>query len=180
MPDMPQPGTPQAKVLALAIRMRPDLGPIGEQIADVYDPPDPSKLPPAAQAAIAQLQGQLQTLTQENQALHMDRAGRVLEQETKKEIEAMKTQSAKVLKQMDHITRVVVAQLQKQSRSTDQEAQLDAQRELTLLGFEHDQHERAHTAAHELAMRESAPIPDPSQVGPQSAPPAAGPAGAGV
>lgn len=164
MPDMPQPGTPSAKVLALAIRMRTDLGPIGGQIADVFDPPDPSNFPPAAQAAITQLQSQVTQLTTENQALHMDHAGRVVEQQTKLQIEQMKGENAKALAMIDRITKVVVAQLQKQSRSTDQEAQADAARELALLGFHHDQIDRAHDASHEFAMRESAPppIPDPA------------------
>jgi hypothetical protein len=76
--NLPQPGTPSAKVLALGIRMRPTLGPIGQQIADVFDPPDPSNLPPQAQAVVQQLQGQLQQLQQENATLLADRAGRVL------------------------------------------------------------------------------------------------------
>ena len=66
--DLPQPGTPAAKVLALGIRMRPTLGPVGQQIADVFDPPpaDPN-LPPQAQAAIQQLQAIAPKLSQQAQ-----------------------------------------------------------------------------------------------------------------
>ncbi len=161
MPNLPPPGAPQAKVLALAIRMRPDLGPIGEQIADVFDPPDPNGLPPAAQAAIAQLQGQLTAAQTELEALHMDRAGRVLEQQTKKEIEAMKAQNSIVLQHLKNLVDLVKAELAAKSRSTDQIAEQDASLLEAQLGFHHDQLDRAHEAAHELAMRESAPVIPP-------------------
>lgn len=155
MPNLPAPGSPQAKVLALGIRMRSDLGPIGRQIADVFDPPDPSNLPPEAQAIISQLKGQMQQLQQENTALHMDRAGRVLEQQTKKAIEEMKIDGAAKLadntKRWDYITRIVVAELAKGSKAETISAQLAANKELTLLGFDHDQIDRAHVAAHDLA-----------------------------
>lgn len=164
MPNLPQPQTPGAKVLALAIRMRPDLGPIGKQIADVFDPPDESQLPPEAQAIVQQLQAQVQELSQENQALHMDRAGRVLEQQTKLQIEQMKGDITKFQKNLDYITRIVVAQISAKSKADDRQAQLDAQRELDQLGFEHEKILSGHDSAHELAMRESAP-PEPQQPG---------------
>lgn len=149
---LPQPGTPAAKVLALGIRMRPTLGPIGQQIADVFDPPDPSNFPPQAQAAIQQLQGQLTQLQQENQALHMDRAGRVLEQQTKKEIEQMKGQNAVVLQHLKNLTDLIKAELGAKSRSTDQIAEQDASLLEQQLGLHHDQIDRAHDAAHDVAM----------------------------
>lgn len=151
-PNLPQPGTPAAKVLALGIRMRPTLGPIGQQIADVFDPPPTDNLPPEARAVVAQLQGQMQQLQQENAALHADRAGRVLEQQTKVHIEQMRSDVAKFEKHLDYITKVVVAQLAKQSKADETVAQMDAQKELTKLGLDHDQIDRAHDAAHEVAM----------------------------
>lgn len=151
-PNLPQPGTPAAKVLALGIRMRPTLGPIGQQIADVFDPPPTDNLPPEARAVVAQLQGQMQQLQQENAALHADRAGRVLEQQTKVHIEQMRSDVAKFEKNLDYITKVVVAQLAKQSKADATVAQMDAQKELTQLGLDHDQIDRAHDAAHEVAM----------------------------
>lgn len=162
MPNLPQPGTPSAKVLALAIRMRPDLGPIGEQIADVFDPPDPSNLPPAAQAAISQLQAKMQELLQENSALHMDRAGRVLEQQTKKEIEAMKQQGSLMLQHLKDLTDLIKAELGAKSRSTDAKAQADASRLETVLGFAHDAASQTmdHTHDHALADKQAANAKD--------------------
>jgi Phage P22-like portal protein len=139
------------KVLAKMIRMK-DLGQVGDDIANLLDPPDASNLPPEAQAQIAQLQGQLQQLTQENSALHMDRAGRVLEQQTKKEIEALKGQNAMVLQHIKTLGDLIGKELAAKSRSTDAIAERDASLLETQLGFNHDQVDRAHDAAHELAM----------------------------
>lgn len=150
--NLPAPGTPQAKVLALGIRMRPTLGPIGQQIADIFDPPPTDNMPPQAQAAIQQLQTQITQLTQELTALHADRAGRVLEQQTKIKLESMKQQGVIAGKQWDYITKVVIAELAKGSKADQIKAQLDAQKELALMGFDHDQIDRAHDAAHDVAM----------------------------
>lgn len=139
------------KVLAKLIRMK-DLGSAGEDIANLLDPPDASNLPPDAQAIVAQLQGQLNSALQELDTLHMDRAGRVLEQQTKKEIEAMKAQNAVVVKHLDNLTQLIKAELAAKSRSTDQIAEQDASLLESQLGFHHDQIARAHDSAHELAM----------------------------
>lgn len=145
-----QPGIAN-KVLARLIRMK-DLGSVGEDIANLLDPPEASNLPPEAQAIVANLQAQLQQVMQENSALHMDRAGRVLEQQTKKEIEAMKSQNSVVLQHLKNLTDLIKAELGAKSRSTDQIAEQDASLLEAQLGFHHDQIDRAHDAAHELAM----------------------------
>src|ERR1017187_5103141 len=78
------------KILALGIKLK-DIGPIGQAIQELLSPPDNMEgFPPAAQSAITQLQGQLQQLQTENSALHQDRAARVLEQNTKLQIEDKK------------------------------------------------------------------------------------------
>lgn len=78
-------GIPQPlanKILALGVKLK-GIGPIGDAIQELLDPPDPNNMPPQAQAAIAQLQSQLQQLQIENAALHQDRAARLVEQQTK-------------------------------------------------------------------------------------------------
>lgn len=122
--DLPAPGSPQGKVLALGIRMRPTLGPIGRQIADIFDPPDPSNLPPAAQAIITQLQGQLQQAQQESSALHMERAGKVLEQQTKLLMQQMKEDGANQREQLANDIKVLVAEIGAKSQDAQQRAQL--------------------------------------------------------
>lgn len=172
------------KVLAKLIRMK-DLGAVGEDIATMLDPPDPSNLPPEAQAAIAQLQGQLQQLSTENAALHADRAGRVLEQQTKVHIETLRNQNSVVLQHIKALADLIGKELAAKSRSTDAIAEQDASKLETVLGFAHDaasqtlDHHHDHQMAdktaqqaQDLATHQQAlqpppdqPQPDPSQAG---------------
>lgn len=137
------------RLIALSIKLR-QLGPIGDQMADILVPPpgDPAQTAQQLQAT----QAELQQLQQENAALHADRAGRVLEQQTKMALEQMKQRGAINQKQWDYITKVVVAELAKGSKEDAITAQLNADRELAELGFHHDQIDRSHDAAHEVAL----------------------------
>ena len=152
LPNLPQPGTPAAKVLALGIRMRPNLGPIGAQIADTFDPPDPSNLPPEAQAAIQQMQAQVTQLQQENQALHMDRAGRVLEQQTKLQIETMKTETQKQISQLQNDIKVLVAEIQAKSQDSAERVQMYKEFYLENHGAAHDFAMQQDQQAHDHAI----------------------------
>jgi Phage P22-like portal protein len=178
LPNLPVPPQIGQLILAKAIRMK-NLGATGEEIADLLDPPQQEKMPPAAQAAIAQMQAQMQQLQQENAALHMDRAGRVLEQQTKVQLEGMRGKAALDKGHFDNITRIIVAMLAAKSKATDQEAQQNAERELSLLGFGHDAaHDLAmavmqHAQAKDLASHQQAIQPPPALAnGTQGAPPA--------
>jgi hypothetical protein len=153
--NLPAPGTPQAKVLALGIRMRPTLGTFGKQIADVFDPPSPDNLPPEAQAIVSQMQGQIQQLTQENQALHMERAAKVLEQQTKLAVEDKKGQQLLNAKTIDYITQIVKAELAAKSKADATQAQLDADKELKMLGFQQDKATQAVDNQHDATMQHS-------------------------
>jgi hypothetical protein len=154
--NLPAPGTPPAKVLALAIRMRPTLGPIGKQIADVFDPPDPSNLPPEAQAAIQQMQAQLQALQQENAALHADRAGRVLEQQTKLTIEKSKQENENFRAQLTNDIKVLLAEITAKSQSASEREQMYAE-------FWMENHREDRDAAHEFALQKDQQRHDASQ-----------------
>lgn len=122
--NLPQPGTPQAKVLALGIRMRPTLGPVGQQIADVFDPPSADNLPPEAQALVSQLKGQLMQAQQELQALHMDRAGKVLEQRTKLLIQQMKEDGDNLRAQLANDIKILLGEIEAKAQSQSERAQL--------------------------------------------------------
>ena len=139
---LPMPGTPAAKVLALGIRMRPTLGPIGQKIADIFDPPDPSNLPPEAQAVVAQLQAQLQQAQQESSALHMDRAGKVLEQQTKILMEQMKQDGENNRAQLNNDIKVLLGEIAAKAQDANQRQQL--YQEFVKLN---------HVQAHEAAMQ---------------------------
>ena len=120
-----QPGSLGAKVIAKGIRMRPTLGPVGQQIADDFDPPpaDPN-MPPQAQAAIQQLQSQLQQVTQENAGLHMERAGKVLEQQTKMLIQQMKEDGDNQRAQLANDIKVLLAEIGAKSQSETERYQM--------------------------------------------------------
>jgi hypothetical protein len=112
LPNLPQVGTPQAKVFALTVRMRSDLGPFGKEIAEIFDPPDPSNLSPQAQAQIQGLQSQLQQAMAELAALHQDRARRELEAQTKIQIEQMKLEGGAAADAADHQNQQAIQQMQ--------------------------------------------------------------------
>lgn len=122
--NLPQPGTPAAKVLALGIRMRPTLGPIGQQIADVFDPPPADNLPPEAQAIVQNLQSQLQQAQTENSALHMERAGKVLEQQTKLIIQQIKEDGDNQRAQLANDIKVLLAEVSTKAQSESERQQM--------------------------------------------------------
>jgi hypothetical protein len=157
---LPQPL--QLKVLALGVKLK-DVGPIGDAIQELLDPPsDMSGFPPAAQAAISQLQAQLQAVQQENAALHMDRAAKVLEQQTKVQIEDKKI-AAKGASELashivnmseadkDRLVKLEVAEITTQSQNQQQRDQI-------LADLEAQFHDQAHAYAlavmqHKQAMQ---------------------------
>lgn len=141
--NLPQPGTPAAKVFALGIRMRPTLGPVGQQIADVFDPPpaDPN-MPPQAQAAIQQLQAQLQQAITENSALHMERAGKVLEQQSKLIIQQMKEDGENQRAQLANDIKVLLGEIAAKSQDVNQRNQMY-----------YEFWKENHSSAHEVGMQ---------------------------
>ena len=166
------------KILALGIKLK-DIGPIGDAIQELLSPPDDMQgFPPAAQAAIGQLQAQLQALQTENAGLLQDRAARVLEQQTKIQIEQMKQEGAGAKDAADHISqqklaelqvwaKIIVAEMQKQSRSTDQIAEQDASRIEQALGHAHEAGLQAVEHAHEASQAVQAAANDQQQMAQQ-------------
>lgn len=153
LPNLPMPGTVAATVLALAIKMRPDLGPIGKQIADVLSPPDPNNLPPEVQAIIAPIQAQLQQANQTISQLQMEKLGKVVEQQGKLAVSQIQGQHKLDAATMKLITDLVKAEMAANSRSSDQQAQSDADREMAELGFHHEVQQQGAAQAHEHALQ---------------------------
>lgn len=177
--NLPQPGTPAAKVLALAIRMRPTLGPIGKQIADVFDPPpvDQAALPPQAQAAMQALQAQLQQAQQEAAALHMEHAGKILEQQTKLLLQQMKEDGDNQRAQLANDIKVLLAEISAKAQSDSERVQMykefwqenhSSAHDVALQAMEH-QHEAQQAqqmqtlAAQQAENQQPSPISQPSQ-----------------
>ena len=96
--QIPPPGSPQAKLLAMAIRMK-QLGPKGDEMADMLDPPDNGQGQQQAQALqqgqaqMQQQQEQMQKMAAELQQLQLEKQGRVIDNQAKKEIEQMKIEA---------------------------------------------------------------------------------------
>jgi len=147
---LPIPPETATKILALGIKMK-TLGAIGDQIAELLDPPTGENLPPQVRAAMQQLQGQIQMLTQENAALHMERAGKVLEQKTKVQIEGMRGQTTLDEAHINAIVRLAVAEITKQSKADDGQARADVQTELAQLSMKKDIVTMAHASADQQA-----------------------------
>ena len=168
--NLPAPGTSQAKVLALGIRMRPTLGAIGMQIADVFDPPPPDpNMPPQAQAAIQQLQSQLAQALQENSALHMDRAGKVLEQQTKLLLQQMKEDGDNQRAQLANDIKVLLAEITAKSQSESERQQMYYEFWKENHGAAHDvgmeamqQQHAKELAVHSAALQPEAPPDTPA------------------
>lgn len=135
---------------------------VGEEIANLLDPPENTQLPSEAQAIVSNLNAQLQAAMQENQALHMDRAGRVMEQQTKKEIEVLKSQQALIIQKLKIWGDLTGKELAAKSRSTDQIAEQDASHLEAVLGFAHDAASQTleHHHDHALADKQAAAAKD--------------------
>lgn len=129
------------KLLALATRMR-NVGALGDEIAELLSPPDPNNLPPQAQAAIAQLQGQLQQAMAEIQQLRMEKLGKVVEIQGKsaladKEFVARMSEADK-----DRETKLAVAEITTKAQSISER-----------MAAVEDLMKQFHDQAHELAMQ---------------------------
>src|SRR6185437_3294464 len=132
--SIPPPGSVPAKILAMGIKMR-DLGPAGDELAQLLGPPNPNQLPPQVQAAIAAEQQKTMLLTQELQKLQFEKQAKVVDNEydLKKQHE-------------DNATKIEVAKItaQKQIDLEGQQFLHQLERELWLQGSDH---------AHEYAMQ---------------------------
>jgi hypothetical protein len=160
LPNLQEDPVKRDALLALSIELK-QLGPIGEQIVKVLTPQqgDPAQI----QQQLQQLQGQLQQLQTENAALHQDRAKRELEAQTKIQIKQMEVEAkagSDAASHQNEITlanlqvwaKVVTAELAKQSRSSDQAAQIDASRIEQALGAAHEAGTQAVDHAHEHSL----------------------------
>lgn len=83
--SLPVPEPAKAQLVALAIRLK-DLGPLGEQMAEVIFPQANEQIPPPAQAALAQMQQRLQLAEATITQLMQEKAAKMAELATKVEI----------------------------------------------------------------------------------------------
>lgn len=141
--DLPPPGTPAAKILAIGIRLK-QLGPLGDQMADIIDPPNGN----GAQQQLAQVQQQamqmhqqMQEMQQVLQKLMLERQGKVIEMQGKQQIEMMRHAVEMTEADKDRETKLAVAEI-------GTKAQVATERE----GMVRDLEAQFHSQAHDVAM----------------------------
>ena len=151
-------------LMALAIEIK-QLGPIAEQMVKILQPPQGD--PAETQQQLQALQAQAQQLQTENAALHQDRAKRQLEADTKIQLKQLEIQadagadaaahvSAQRLAELQVWAKIIVAEMQKQSRSSDQIAEQDASRIEQILGQAHEAGLQADAQQHEKDLAQQA------------------------
>ena len=136
--------TPQqhAQIVALGIRMK-SLGPIGDQMADIISPQNGGQ-----QQQVAQIQMQAQQMHQQLQEqgallqkLMLERQGKVVEMQSKKEMAMMEHAVNMTEADKDRETKLAVAEI-------ETKAQIQVERE----GMIHDLETQFHDQAHETAL----------------------------
>ena len=139
MQVLPPPGTPQAKILALAVKAR-DIGVYGDQIAEILDPPPQPGVNPAQLAQ--QLQGQLQqaelVLKQQHEIISKD----LIKSQTELQKTSMVEKNKVNLAILDRQSKILVAQIE--TKAQDVQARREETNEVWT---------ELHQAAHETAMQ---------------------------
>jgi hypothetical protein len=128
------------KLLALATRLK-NVGALGDEIAELLSPPDPNNLPPQAQAAIAQLQGQLQQAMAEIQQLRMEKLGKVVEMQGKTALADKEFTARMAEADKDRETKLAVAEITTKAQSISER-----------VAAVEDLMSQFHSQAHELAL----------------------------
>lgn len=130
-----------AKILSLVVRMK-QLGPLGDQMADIISPQDNG-----AQQQLAQLQQQgqqmqqaMQEMQQTLQKLMLERQGKVIEMQGKQQIAQLDAQVRLTEANLDRETKLAVAEI-------GTKAQIESEREGLLTDLESQFHDQAHSAA---------------------------------
>ena len=151
--DLPAPGSPAAKILAVGIRMK-QLGPLGDQMADIIDPQsggDKQQMAQMQQQAAAQAQ-QMQEMQGTLQKLMLERQGKVIEMQGKAQQQAIQHQFDMAEGDKDRLTKVVVAQIGTKAQDEQERASDEAELQAQFHEQSHDAAMQAVDHAHEQQM----------------------------
>ena len=138
----------QAKLLSMAIKLK-SLGPRGDEMAKIIDPPqeDGQQMPPQAQQALQQLQqhnqalnAACQTLEKQLGQLHFEKTAKVVESQAKLQQIAAQSQADMALEDKKLQTQIAVAEI-------ETKAQILSEREAALRDLESQWHSQAHDVA---------------------------------
>jgi hypothetical protein len=146
LPKMGLPPQITQQLTALAVKLK-NLGPIGDEIADLLSPPDPSKLDPKTKAILAQAQGQVQMLQQELQKMLMER-----------EADVIKNQAMLQGKQMDNETKLAIAEISTKAQQLSERFEFiaDLVQKLHVSAHEAGMQAQEHDHAHSIADKQAA------------------------
>jgi hypothetical protein len=149
--QLPPPGSPPAKILALAIRMK-NYGALADEICDVLDPqPDENmKVPPQVQAQMANLQQQNKQLDALAQQLQQEKDGKVIDNQFKLEIAKMQEDT----KRLQLINQRQIAEIQTKAQDMRERAKLDAELDSDLHVSAHEAATQATEQDHQRSMAE--------------------------
>jgi hypothetical protein len=177
MPNLPVPPAAQAKLLSLAIQMR-QLGPKGDEMAELISPDPQGNMSPQAMAQIQQAQAQLQQtgmviqeLQAELQKLQMERQARVIDNQYRMELEKLKIEAqlamaeigtkAQQLSERQAFVQDAWSQLHDQAHEVGMAAEDRAhERDMAAQGAAADQQAQASDQMHEAGMAASGAAAD--------------------
>lgn len=145
--QIPAPPPALAKLLALTIRLK-RLGPLGEEMADVISPPeDQQQKDAAAQAGQQKLAEQQQIMAEmqkELQKLQLEKAGKVVDNQFKVQIQEMKNGNDEKLQQLQNDIKVLTTLISAKTQRDDQEYEM-------YRTFWQENHQAAHEAGMQAA-----------------------------
>lgn len=150
-PLIPVLGQRALQLIALAIKLR-DVGPLGDEMADIISPQGDSSVPPQAQAMIQQAQQQMQLLQSEVQKLNMEKQSKAWEAQGKLQQIAAQHQADMLLEQQKMQTQIAVAEIQTKAQIVTEREQELGRLESQFHDQAHDISKQAHQHAHEQRM----------------------------
>lgn len=137
----------KAKLLALSVKLK-DIGPLGDEMADILDPQQDGQLPPQAQAQMAQMQQELQQAHQMGTQLYQ----KVQELEFEKKAGIVKNQGLIQLEQMKLEAAVTEAEINTKSQMLEERQKFVQDMEKKLLDNRHESVMKAADIAHDAGM----------------------------
>ncbi len=152
------------KLISLAIQMK-QLGPKGDQMAEIISPPDQGQqLPPQAQAAIQQAQGQIQQLSQQLHQLLQEKQAKAWEHQGKMQQIAMQSQADMDLEKLKLENQLAIAEvntkaqnlLERMQTFEDMMKQLHAQAHDVGIQAQEQQHAQQQADAQQLQQAQAA------------------------
>ncbi len=159
--QIPQPGTPQAKIMALGIRMK-NMGPIADEIADFLDPQQQEPVPPQVQAQMAQMSQHVQLVTGELQKLQFEKQAKIVEHQGKVQQIQLQGQTDMALEKMKLENQLAIADAQTKAQVPLQRNELFADMMKFFHGQAHDvgmaaqEHQQALQQGQQQAANQSA------------------------